>query len=654
MKISIITPSFNQARFIERTIQSVLSQNYPDLEYIVMDGGSTDGTIEILKKYEGKIIWKSEKDNGQSDAINKGLEMATGDIVTYLNSDDTYEPEALKKVAEFFQRNPDRKWVYGKCKIINGNDQEIRKLITFYKNLLLKKFSCAKLLSENFISQPATFWKREIHSEIGFFDENEHYCMDYEFWLRIGKKYPAGVIDAYLANFRYYANSKSGGVNKKQFQDELRLAKKYGINNKLSIVLHYLNYWKITISYWLMNIFNNEKMSAQGAMPAGRQRSALGGKKVLFLFPHFLLPGGAANSTVRFARALNEKGYTTEIICAGISDDFAKENSDLKFTILDIPTSGTLFYWVLFPFWKMKINKKLEEYSDYIFFPQVLPSNWWAWIFKLTHKNQKIIWNCNEPSAFIHSKTWIRAIKNPLMRCGAIILNPLLKKIDISLEKQNNFVFCNSNYSASDYEKSYHKKPNAVIYPPSYIKINSLSSNKQNYIFTVSRLSKFKNVDLLIDTFEDISAKFPAYSLLIAGEGEHRQILEKIAQEKKLEARIKFLGKVSNEKLEKLYKDARVTVLCSKNEPFGLVPVESMMHGTPVIAHKSGGPMETILSNETGFLYEQDTDLPIFLEKIINLNDEKYKEMQIASQEQAKKFDISNLITKLENIINSI
>ena len=251
-KISIITPSYNQAPFIERTIKSVLSQNYPDLEYIIMDGGSTDGTVEILKKYEGKIIWKSEKDQGQSDAINKGLQMANGDIVAYLNSDDTYEPGALKKVADFFQNNPEMKWVYGKCKIIDENDQEIRKPITFYKNLLLKKFSYAKLLSENFISQPATFWKREIHAEIGFFDENEHFCMDYEFWLRIGRKYPAGVINAYLANFRYHTSSKSGEVNKKQFQDELRLAKKYGDNNKLSIALHYFNYWKITIIYQLI------------------------------------------------------------------------------------------------------------------------------------------------------------------------------------------------------------------------------------------------------------------------------------------------------------------------------------------------------------------------------------------------------------------
>lgn len=255
MKISIITPSFNQAAFIERTIQSVLSQNYPNLEYIVMDGGSTDGTVEILKKYSDRIIWKSEKDRGQSDAINKGLGIATGEIVAYLNSDDTYAPSALQKVADFFEHNPEKMWVYGKCKIIDAHDQEIRRPITAYKNWLLKDYSYPRLLSENFISQPATFWKRQIHAEMGFFNEMEHYCMDYEFWLRIGQKYPAGVINDYLANFRYYSDSKSGGVNKKQFQDELRLAKKFGAEYPWAMTLHQVNYYKITLIYQFLSLF---------------------------------------------------------------------------------------------------------------------------------------------------------------------------------------------------------------------------------------------------------------------------------------------------------------------------------------------------------------------------------------------------------------
>jgi len=157
-------------------------------------------------------------------------------------------------VADFFQQNPDKKWAYGKCKIINENDQEIRKPITWYKNYLLKKYSYKKLLAENFISQPTTFWKKELLDEFGYFSEKEYFCMDYEFWLRIGEKYEAGIIDEHLANFRYYATSKSGNVNKKQFQDELSLAKKYGSGYPLSITLHKINYYKITLIYKILNL----------------------------------------------------------------------------------------------------------------------------------------------------------------------------------------------------------------------------------------------------------------------------------------------------------------------------------------------------------------------------------------------------------------
>lgn len=254
MKISIVTPSYNQADFIERTIRSVLDQDYPCLEYIVMDGGSSDGTRDILRKYSSRIIWRSEKDRGQSQAINKGLKLAGGDIMAFLNSDDTYEPGALRKVAQFFKNHPDRKWVYGKCRIIDASDKEIRRPITAYKNLLLKKYSYSKLLTENFVSQPATFWRGGIMNEIGYLNESEHFCMDYEFWLRIGQKYDAGVIAEYLANFRYHPISKSGSVNRQQFRDELRLAMQFGKDHPWSIFLHKLNYYKITGIYQLMNL----------------------------------------------------------------------------------------------------------------------------------------------------------------------------------------------------------------------------------------------------------------------------------------------------------------------------------------------------------------------------------------------------------------
>ena len=185
MKITIVTPSYNQDQFIERTILSVLNQKWDfDLEYIIVDGESSDKSVDIIKKYDEKVkkgdfkdnfnsisyIWLSEKDSWQSDAINKWLKLSTWDIVTYLNSDDTYELTTLQTIADELWVS-DKKWCYWKCKIVDLEDREIRKYITFYKDFLSKKYSYSKLLTENFISQMTVFWKREIIDEIWYFDE---------------------------------------------------------------------------------------------------------------------------------------------------------------------------------------------------------------------------------------------------------------------------------------------------------------------------------------------------------------------------------------------------------------------------------------------------------------------------------------------------
>ena len=253
-KISIITPSFNQGSFIRQTIDSILDQDYPNLEYIITDGGSTDETISILKSYGEKIKWLSEKDKGQSEAINKGLKMATGSIVAYLNSDDAYTNKCLFKVNDFFNVNKDKKWVYGKGRIVDENNNEVRKQITAYKNFWMKNYSYNKLLSINFINQPSVFWRKDIIDEFGYFNEKEHLVMDYEYWLRIGKKYKAGFINEYISDFRMYSESKSSQNFKDQFKDELRIAKN-NTKNPIVIFLHYLNYLTIIIGYNLLRVF---------------------------------------------------------------------------------------------------------------------------------------------------------------------------------------------------------------------------------------------------------------------------------------------------------------------------------------------------------------------------------------------------------------
>ncbi|EKE29335.1 MAG: glycosyl transferase family 2 [uncultured bacterium (gcode 4)] len=269
MKITVVTPSFNQEEFIERTILSVISQSWDfELEYIIMDWWSTDWSVGIIKKYEEMIsgreflikckkvefIWKSEKDKWQSDAINKGLRLATWDILTYLNSDDTYEPWALEKVAGYLG-NSISDWCYGKCKIIDKDDAEIREWITLYKNVTWAKYSYAKLLSENFISQMTVFWKKRVIDAAGLFNVDEHLCMDYEYWLRLWKLWDPVYIPHYIANFRFYQTSKSWSRFDKQFSDELRIATKYAAGKyRFSLLLHKFNYYKIVFVYKLLSL----------------------------------------------------------------------------------------------------------------------------------------------------------------------------------------------------------------------------------------------------------------------------------------------------------------------------------------------------------------------------------------------------------------
>jgi len=255
MKISVITPSFNQCDFIDKTIHSVLSQQLDiDIEMLVIDGGSTDGTIEILKKYGDRIKWFSESDQGQADAVNKGIAMASGEIIGWLNSDDLYLPGSLKLVADYFNDNPDSKWVYGKCRIINEHEQEIWKTITRYKNISLHKFSLSRLMTENYISQPAVFFRKELFEETGPLDLNLNYALDYDLWLKFAKKYPAGVIHKYLSAFRRHNTSKSETNFKEQFSEQYRVAKRNGASRN-QLLLHKFNINKIIYAYRVINFF---------------------------------------------------------------------------------------------------------------------------------------------------------------------------------------------------------------------------------------------------------------------------------------------------------------------------------------------------------------------------------------------------------------
>lgn len=205
MKVSIITPSYNQGQFIERTLQSVARQTGAHIEHVIFDGGSTDQTVQVLMSFGHDIRWVSEKDKGQTDAVNKGLRSTNGEIIGWLNSDDVYYPGAVSLVVDYFEHHPDVDVLYGMADHIDVNDKPFESYPT-------ESWSFQRLLETCYICQPALFFRRRIIAQHGLLDVSLNYCMDYEFWLRLGK---AGVkfkyIEEKLAGSRLYENNKTLG-----------------------------------------------------------------------------------------------------------------------------------------------------------------------------------------------------------------------------------------------------------------------------------------------------------------------------------------------------------------------------------------------------------------------------------------------------------
>jgi len=229
--VSIITPSFNQAKYLEQTLRSVLDQDYARVEYIVIDGASMDGSVDVIKKYDGRGVvstpnnlessnnrenlnnrgemtspllayWISEKDSGQAEAINKGLARATGEIIAWLNSDDYYLPGAISAAVKVFEENQEVVMIYGDMLAVDADGQTINTLK--YKQLTLEDLLCFQI-----IGQPSVFFKRDVYEKIGGLDTNFHFLLDHQYWIRIAQRGKILHVNQTWAAARYHAEAKN-------------------------------------------------------------------------------------------------------------------------------------------------------------------------------------------------------------------------------------------------------------------------------------------------------------------------------------------------------------------------------------------------------------------------------------------------------------
>jgi Glycosyl transferase family 2 len=225
-RISIVMPAYNQVKFIERSILSILNQNYPNLQFIIMDGGSTDGTLDIIRKYEKYLYWRSEPDQGQSDAINKALVQTDGELIGWLNSDDVYFPGAFYALHEALQRRPGAVLYSGTVANIDRDDRIVR----------IAKFmrpNAMRLLYEGFVmSSQGVFWRRALQPTTAQYDIHLHHAMDVAFWLKLLAQGEAEFLPQLIGGFRVYEGTKTSATGERGLAEMTAIRKQYGVDDQ--------------------------------------------------------------------------------------------------------------------------------------------------------------------------------------------------------------------------------------------------------------------------------------------------------------------------------------------------------------------------------------------------------------------------------------
>lgn len=608
--ISIITPSFNHGKFIERTIKSVLNQSLtPDnLEHIVFDGLSSDKTITILKKYN-HLNWTSEADNGQSHAINKGFKVARYDIIGWLNSDDVYDKDAFKHVFAFFKNNPKANIIYGLADHINTKDK-------FINEYPVKLFTEETLFDSCHICQPAVFFRKKILEEYGFLDESLHFCMDYEFWLRIAQKEKFYLINHKLAYSRLYKSNKtlnnrlavtneislmiqnvSNHVPLTWFRASVHISFESFINFiKKDFILKYL-YFCIKKNN-LIFIFFVRFFQLYYFLKLIKVKTIIKNKRFFYnlfrnLFFHILF-----HFRIKYRKENKKNDSLISFDCSQVNSkqtgtgNYAKhllDNLNKKFGSKSIKKLNTFGYYA--------DNKNKHAGTDYLWnqwfrndLDELLNSNFLQsnnfWV-PLTLQKTKFIYTFYDASFLIDNNF---SSHENFSICLTGIFHASLRA---------DYIVTISNFSKSEFLKFFPHYPEnkiLVVYPSSPLFNSSLLPKKPNlniskgmYFLSVGTFEPRKNHDFILKIFSKYVKKYPHFKIklvLVGGNGWLIDIKSLIAKYD-LDDYVILAGYVSNSELKWLYMNATVNMYPSLYEGFGIPIIEGFKLNVPTICSRA-------------------------------------------------------------------
>lgn len=599
MKLSVVTPSYNQARFLEACIDSVLGQGYPELEYLVMDGGSTDLSVEILRTYGSQVIWVSEPDGGQAAAVNKGIERATGEVIGWLNSDDVYYPEAFQTVMKIFEEHPE-------INVIYGHADHIKEDGSYLEDYYTEPWDYERLKEVCFICQPAVFFRKKAVCEVGLLDPSRQYAMDYDLWLRMGKKNEFYYINKKLAGSRLYATNKTLAFIEPVHLDIMDAV----VTNTGSIPARWLQGSAESVAksegYTRETTQKSREYACHVMQKMGEYSERfsynveMNTKELPYKFLQNMTIG--IDASMALQERLQGVGVTAKELIKSLSDCY----KDTSFTIYPAFEDHIEEYCLDNDLFKNTTNVKYAYFSSQ---PNVI--NHLKYIFG-SQIEEEIDKACRYPSVvFYPSFTFSRSLSARSASVYMLYDLSFLEHIEYSTKENYNYCYRHVYHAAllADYFVSISEytrekfleyfpfvEPDRVIV--AHLGCKSIYKDKPNerclnemtieidkpFWLSVGTVEPRKNIISLIYAYAELRKSGITYPLYIAGgKGWKDNDIYKSVAELHLEDDVKFLGFVTDEQLNLLYHKCYAMIYPSFYEGFGLPVLEAMTAGAPVI-----------------------------------------------------------------------